>query len=214
MNYNEFKNAVQHWPLIFSRDLTLHQPDKQVIRNQLERWHLKKLLIKLKRGVFLLNQNDSKVKPSRTYIANQLYTPSYVSLEYALNYHNLIPERVVDVTSVTTKKTLRLKSEIGAFIYQHIKPAAFRGFRGLKDEAGLIFFIAVPEKALVDFCYLNLRKFQGDYKAAFEESYRLQNVEALNTKRIAHFAELFDNQKLISVSQSLCDFINEEKRRR
>ena len=121
MNYNEFRNKVQSWPIIFSRDLTLSQANKQIIRNQLERWHTKKFLIKLKRGIFLLNPNDRKIIPSRPYIANKLYSPSYISLEYALNYYNLIPERVSDLTSVTIRKTLRFGNKIGTFIYQHVE---------------------------------------------------------------------------------------------
>ena len=143
MNYNEFKNRAQQWPLIFSRDLILRQRNKQVIRNQLKRWENKKLLVKLKRGVFLLNQHDRRINPSRAYIANYLYSPSYVSLEYALNYYGLIPEEVKDLTSVTTKKTASVKNELARFIYQHIGPKAFRGFKSLRDKAGLTFFMAV-----------------------------------------------------------------------
>ena len=203
---------MQRWPLISSRDLTRHEPNKQVIRNQLKRWRVKKLLIKLKRGVFILNTNDRKFTPSRGYIANQLYSPSYISLEYALNYYGLIPERVSDVTSITTKKTKCFRNEIGNFIYQHIKPGCFRGFKTLKDEAGLLFFIAEPEKALIDLCYLNLRKFQKDYKAVFEEFYRLQNFEGLNIKKIMNLAKLFNNDKLMRVSRALCDFVKKERK--
>lgn len=214
MTYNEFKNKAQQWPLIFSRDITRHEPDKQAIRNQLKRWREKNLLIKLKRGVFLLNANDRKFTPSREYIANQLYSPSYVSLEYALNRYGLIPERVSDVTSITNKKTKYFRNEIGNFTYQHIKAKAFNGFKSLKDEAGFVFFIAEPEKAVVDFCYLNLANFQGNYKMIFENSYRLQNIDILNVKKIMNFAKLFNNIKLISVSRSLCELIKKEKKRK
>ena len=214
MNYSEFKNKVQRYPLIFSRDVTRHAPDKQAIRNQLKRWRVKQLLIKLKRGVFLLNSNDRKVTPPRGYVANQLYSPSYVSLEYALNYYGLIPDRVSDVTSVTTKKTKRFRNEIGNFIYQHVKPKAFKGFKGLKDETGLVFFIADPEKALADFCYLNLRKFQKNYEAVFEESYRLQNINTLSVKKLMNFAEFFNNAKLMRVMRSLCNLVKNEKGRK
>ncbi|MBU3942458.1 hypothetical protein KKA24_00575, partial [Patescibacteria group bacterium] len=170
----------------------------------------KKLLVRLKRGVYLLNANDRKINPSRAYIANQLYTPSYVSLEYALKFYDLIPERVSDLTGITTRKTLWLKNEAGTFIYQHIKPQAFRGFKALKDEAALTFFIAEPEKAVVDFFYLNLEKFEGADEEVFEESYRLQNVEMLKARKVMKFAELFDSGKLMRLSQSFCKFIKKE----
>lgn len=210
MNYTEFKNKVQSWPVIFSRDIMLGREDKQIIRNQLERWSSKKLLIKLRRGVFILNENDRKVNASRAYIANQLYSPSYVSLEYALNYYDLIPERVSDLTSITSKKTMRFMNEAGAFIYQHIKPEAFRGFNMLKDEAGLLFLIAEPEKALIDFFYLNLGRIRGEDEKIFEESYRLQNLEILRTRKLTEFASLFDSNKLMRVAQHFCKLVKRE----
>lgn len=210
MNYTEFKNSMQQRPLILSQDLMLAQTNKQNMRNQLKRWQSKKLLVRLKRGVYLLNPSDRKINPSRTYIANQLYHPSYISLEYALKFYDLIPERVSDLTSITTRKTLRLKNEAGTFIYQHIKPQAFRGFKALNDEAGLIFFIAEPEKAVVDFFYLNLEKFEEADEKVFEESYRLQNVEMLKQKKVMKFANLFGSGKLMRLSQSFCKFIKKE----
>jgi len=211
MNYEHFKNKVIDRPIIFSRDLTVHRPKKQIMLNQLNRWRKKGLLLKLKRGVFLLNQNDRKITPSRAYIANQLYTPSYVSLEYALNYYGIIPERVNALTCISTRKTSRISNKLGEFIYQHIKYSGFRGFKALKDESGFVYFIAEPEKAIVDFCYLNLKDFQEDFKAIFIESYRLQNLEILNTKKVINFAKILDNKKLIKVSESLCELIREEK---
>jgi predicted transcriptional regulator of viral defense system len=211
MKYNEFKNSVQASPLIFSRDLLLKQSNKQIIRNQLQRWQKKKLIIQLKRGVFLLNANDRKVDPSRHYIANQLYSHSYISLESALSIYGLIPERVCDITSVTSKKTMRIKNELGVFIYQHIKVQAFRGFTAQKERNGLTVFIAEPEKALVDFCYLNSGRFKGDIERIFEDSYRLQNTEALSTKKLTTFAECFNSPKLLGIIKVLCMLIRKER---
>lgn len=210
MNYITFRNKTQNWPIIFSRDVLLREQDKQVIRNQIERWYSKKLLIKLRRGEYLLNKNDRKINPSRLYISNQLYAPSYVSMEYALNYYGLIPERVSDLTSITTRKTKRFSNELGAFVYQHVKPDVFRGFKTFQDEAGLNFLIAEPEKAVVDFLYFNLAKFQKDYEKVFEESYRLQNTEVLNAEKIIGFAKIFKNKKLLRVAWSFCGFIKKE----
>lgn len=213
MDYIEFKNKLQNLPLIFSKDLVRIEGKFQAMRNQLNRWQRRGLLLQLKRGVYILNENDRKVNPSRNFIANQLYGPSYVSLEYALNFYGLIPERVADLTSITTKKTMRFKNAIGSFIYQHIKPQAFRGFRTFKDESGLTCFIAEPEKAVVDFLYLNLKKIQLDKDGLFEESFRFQNVEELKLKKVIEFAGLFHNQKLMQLSKDFCKFIKKEGKR-
>lgn len=211
MNYIEFKNKVQGLPLIFSRDLVRGAKNKQIILNRLERWRSKKFLIQLKRGVYILNQNDRKVNPSLPYVSNLLYAPSYVSLEYALSYYSLIPEKVSDLTSISTKKTTRFTNELGTFTYQHIKPAAFRGFKAAKDSAGLTFFMAEPEKALVDFIYLNLEKFVPGDRKVFEESYRLQNTEILKARKIIEFAGFFNIKKLIRVTKALSAFLKDER---
>lgn len=205
MNYTQFKNKYQYAPFILSRDEVRLEKNAQIIRNQFSRWQDKGLIIKLKRGTYLLNKNDRKINPSRLFISNQLYGPSYVSLEYALNFYGLIPERVPDVTSVATRKTIRFQNELGVFTYQHIKPQAFRGFKKNVDEAGLPYFIAEPEKALLDFLYLNLDKFSKDSKDLFEISYRFQNLDILKKRKIIELAKMFDNHKLMKVIGVFCD---------
>jgi len=134
-----------------------------------------------------------------------------VSLESALSYYSLIPEAVADVTSVSTKKTSRFTNSIGNFVYQRVKPDAFRGYRSYKDEAGLECLIAEPEKAVVDFLYLNLRKFKTAAKEVFKESYRFQNIEGLKPKKVFFWARLFKNSRLEAVAIEFCSFIEEEK---
>ncbi|MFZ5801209.1 MAG: type IV toxin-antitoxin system AbiEi family antitoxin domain-containing protein [Candidatus Omnitrophota bacterium] len=212
MQYAEFKNTFRDAPFIRSQDVVAISADRQALRNQLNRWQHKELVIKLKKGVYILNEGDRKINPSRQFIANQLYGPSYVSLEYALNSYGLIPERVADVTSVTTRKTLRLVNPLGNFIYQHIQPAAFRGFSSVKDSAGFVFFIAEAEKAVADFLYLNLAQFKKDYPAALLDAYRFQNFEKLNVKRLMELAQLFNNRKLLKVTAAFCKLIKKERK--
>jgi len=160
MNFTKFKEKFRELPFISARSVvTAAAGDRQIMRNQLTRWGKNGLIIQLKRGVYMLNKNDQKLHPSRFFLANQLLWPSYVSLESALGYYGLIPEAVADVTSVTTKKTSRFNNPIGRFVYQRVKPDAFRGYRSYKDEAGLDCLIAEPEKAVADFLYLNVRRY-------------------------------------------------------
>lgn len=207
MNFNEFKTRVQGLPVILTRELIRGRPDRQIIRNQIERWGKKGLVIQLKRGIYMLSKADRKIEPSKPYIANQLYSPSYVSLEYALGYYGLIPEKVHDVTSISTKKTITMTSEIGTFIYQHVKPAAFRGFTAVRDDQGLASFIAEPEKAVVDFVYLNLERFKPGDRAIFAESYRFQNTEDLKPEKLKRYAGLFNSKKLMRVIDGLAAII-------
>ncbi|MCK5654794.1 MAG: hypothetical protein KAI03_00715 [Candidatus Aureabacteria bacterium] len=212
MDYAEFKKRFSKLPLIVGRDAVQLEKAGQAMRNQLNRWQSKGLIVRLKKGIYMLNRDDRRVEPSRIFLANRLYGPSYVSLEFVLNFYGLIPERAADVTCVTTKKTARFINEFGTFIYQHIKPDAFRGFKSAKDEAGLPVFIAEPEKAVVDFIYLNLSKFAKPEKEQFAQSFRFQNIEKLSAKKIMFYASLFSNRKLLSAAKEFCVFIKENKR--
>ena len=207
MRYEEFRNSVINAPVIFSKDILLRCKDKQVVRNQLNRWASKGLLVKLRRGIYILNENDRRITASRAYIANQLYNPSYVSLEYALGFYGLIPERVYDVTSITTKKTLNIKNSLGSFAYSHLKQKAYRGFHALKDESGFSFFLATPEKAILDFIYLNMRRFKKPYRKVLEESYRLQNIDLLKPENLKMLVPLYDNVKTSEITHALLEWI-------
>jgi hypothetical protein len=201
MKYSDFKKKVINWPVIFSRDVVSPGKPGQVVRNQLERWRKSGRIIRLKKGIFILADDDRKMELSKPYMANQLYGPSYVSLEYALGYYGLIPERVSDITSVTSLKTMRLSNGAGTFVYRHVKPKAYRGFEIIKGPSDLKFFIASPEKAVVDFLYLNLKKFKVNDSDVFEGSYRFQNTKDLVANKILRFASIFGSKKLVKVAR-------------
>lgn len=93
MKYFEFKNAISRF-LVFST----HISHMGILRVQLSNWEKKGLIIRLKRGLYVLNENDRKIEPSRIFLADSLYSPSYVSTAYALGYYDLIPEKVEDGT--------------------------------------------------------------------------------------------------------------------
>ncbi|OIN98065.1 hypothetical protein AUJ66_01615 [Candidatus Desantisbacteria bacterium CG1_02_38_46] len=206
MKYSEFKKKLIDMPIFSFSQIESLYGNTQVLKNQLSRWVRKNLLLKLRKGIYVLNSEDRKVTPSRMFIANQLYFPSYVSTEYALSFYDLIPERVADITSVTTKKPVFFRNEFGNFIYRHIKSECFDGFRKMADENKCFFFIASPEKAVIDFLYFNLKKLKIDDFHVFEESYRFQNLSILSKNKIIGFAKKFKNEKLIIVARAFCKF--------
>ncbi len=210
MKYKEFKDKIQKYPVFSSIQFAVLTNNEQVLRNQLARWRSQGLVLRLRKGLYVLNKEDRKINPSRPFIANQLLSPSYLSTEYALSLYGLIPERVEDVTSVTTKKTSTFRNVFGTFRYQHINIRCFVGFKEAKDENGYSFFIAEPEKAIVDFLYLNLSEFSGVHSDIFRESYRFQNLSDLKPQKIKMFAEIFGNKKLLNVVQSFSQFMEAE----
>lgn len=207
MNYNEFKNKIRDFPVFSSDNLWVFPGDLQVLRNQITLWCKKGLILKLKKRLYVLNENDRKVNPSRVFIASQLVSPSYISTQYALSYYGLIPERTTDITSVTTKKTSTFKNAFGTFVYQHLKASCLTGFVEQKDENGFSYFIAEPEKALVDYFYLNLGSFPYNDLLIFEESYRFKKNHGLKQKKLNLYAHLFESKKLLKIVDNFCHYI-------
>jgi predicted transcriptional regulator of viral defense system len=209
MNFQKFKAVVRDLPVFSGREAA-RLGARQTMYNQLNNWRRKGLVVQLKRGLYVLGKADRKTEPGVLFLSGQLYSPSYVSLEYALGLYGLIPEMVMSVTAVTTRNTAAFKTESGGFVYQHIKREAFRGFKTAKDQAGQSYFIAEPEKAIVDFIYLNLPRFKRGDKEVFSGSYRFQNLETLNLKKIRFYAALFNNPKLSYIAGDFCRFAREE----
>ena len=58
-------------------------------------------------------------------IANKSYYPSYISLETAFSYYNIIPEIVYNITSITSKKTIEFNFQNSTFTYNKINSHLF-----------------------------------------------------------------------------------------
>ena len=127
---------------------------KDFDRNNLTRWCRKGLLVKLRNQYYAFPEYRQVPDFSR-YVANRIYMPSYISLHSALSFYGMIPEEVVQLTSVTTLKTAKFENAFGTFHYQNVKTPIFFGYemKTMQNGRGLLF--ATPEKALLDLLYLN-----------------------------------------------------------
>jgi hypothetical protein len=200
MTFKDFKDRFASLPVIPSKIIGGGQADA----NQLERWRKAGRVIRLRRGLYMLGEDERRLEPSRAYIAGQIYQPSYVSLEYALSVYGLIPERTTDLTSVSTRKTARFVNKLGVFIYQTVKLDFFRGFTPVRDEAGLSYFMADPEKALADFIYLNLGKIPAkDAESFLEHSFRFQDLGSLRKGRVTAYFSLFGVKKMEALAKAV-----------
>ncbi len=89
------------------------------------------------------------------YLSGIIYGPSYLSFEFALAWHNLIPEAVYVYTSATCGKGRKKQynTPFGTYTYRDIPVAAFPYSTVLYTENGYSFIIASPEKAVCDQLY-------------------------------------------------------------
>ena len=116
----------------------------------------KDVIVRVKKGLYIFGDSYRKQPYSREILANLIYGPSCVSLEYALHNHGLTPERSIALTSVTTKRPKKFATPVGLFLYKNVPEAGFHvGLQRVELENGRAFLIAGPEKALAD-------KFRSD----------------------------------------------------
>jgi len=146
-------------------------------------------VVRLKAGLFAFVKN----LPGDFTVANRLYFPSYISLETACAFYNLIPEAVYSITSVTTKPTREFLALGKSFAYKRIKKEAYTGYV-LTQAMGEKFYLANPEKAVADllwFVYLRKAKWNERLK-----------ITRLDLKKLEEYLRLF-SPKLISFAQKI-----------
>lgn len=137
-------------------------------------------IIRLKRGLYVVNPEHSGKTLSSELIANHLYTPSYISMSTALRYYGLIPEAVYVNQSMTVKHSRSFQTPVGSYDYKYISREVFSiGVRSI-HKGDYAFLIASPEKALCDLIAnsskVNLR-YMKDVEIYLEQDIRMDMDE-------------------------------------
>lgn len=152
----------------------------------LHRYTKEGFIVRLKRGLYAFPD----ALPPVGYIANMLYQPSYISLDFALSYHGMLPETVYAITSLTTKATRRFECQGIVYSFRRIQKGAFTGYE-TRRQSGVSFFIADPEKAYVDTQYFRL--IDGLEPLSRFRKEKLQKTQALS------YAALYRNGALAEI---------------
>lgn len=109
-------------------------------------------LIRVKKGLYVFGKEYRQRPYSLEVLANQIYGPSYVSFEYALAYHHLIPEAVTRITSACFKRIKQFQTQVGEFVYYYVPSEKFPcGITWESIDENTHFLIASKEKALADY---------------------------------------------------------------
>ena len=171
-------------------------------RDKITSFLRKGAIIRVKKGIYVFGPKYARRLFSREILANMIYGPSCISLDFALHYHGLIPERVEAVTSVTSGRGRRFVTPVGLFIYRHIPPGAFPiGIDQIPLEGGRSFLMAVPEKALADKIQDERGtaiRSQDDIRRYLTQNLRIdaEALEKLRTDTLSFLAERYGSRKL------------------
>lgn len=195
MTFNELKAQLKNYPLFKLEDVFKWFPKakRQTTLNQLNFWSKKGYLENIIRGIYKLSDFELK---DPFLLANFIYSPSYISLETALNYYSIIPDIPFAITSVTVNKTKKFKiKDYGVFYYSHLKPELFFGFESILVEKKYSYNIALPEKALFDYLYLKAKKVESP--EGFLEELRLFLPDRFNWQDFRNWTKLVPKKNKI-----------------
>ncbi|MEI8243139.1 MAG: hypothetical protein WCI17_07730 [bacterium] len=164
---------------------------RDAIRVQLSRWMKQGKVIGLRRGMYTLSETYRRTALMPAVLANSLYRPSYLSGLWALGHYDLIPERVVRFTSVTSRVPRFFENHFGVFDYRNIKRDCFFGFAAT-GLGGQEFLAAEPEKALLDHWHLT----EGEWTPERLDEMRYQHVARVDPERLSLYARRFRSPRL------------------
>lgn len=205
MKWHEFLKKARNLPVIDVEVLLAGVADIRPVKVQISRWVKSGKLVQVKRGIYLLSKDYRKKEVFELYLASILMSPSYISLEKALEYHGLIPESVPVYTSVTTKRPAKYVTKAGVFSYRRVKKLLFWGYNSVSVDKQTA-FVAFPEKAMLDLFYLNGMKISP----AYLKELRLQNTEKIDTARFLAFAKRFKSRGIMTAAKRVVKYITKE----
>jgi len=202
MQYIKLKEELKKYTIFSLKDIK--KIDQNFGRARLNEWQKKEYIKKIIKNFYIFADilfNEQTLFE----IANRIYRPSYISLETALSYYNLIPESVCNTTSISTRRTYTFDTEIGQFIYRKMKPSLFFGYK-LLEYGDKKIKIASLEKTILDFLYFN----SGINSVTAMESIRLNKEEVLNNadrSKFDNYLLLFNNKQLSKRAKVFWEYI-------
>lgn len=206
MKYVELRQQLKDFTIFSLSDIK--SVDRAFHRRRLNEWQEKGYIQKIIKGYYIFS--DLEIGEGVLFeIANRIYAPSYVSLEMALSYYNLIPESVYLTTSVSTRRTNTFKTQLAEFSYRTVKPNLFFGYE-LAKHNDKIFKIALVEKAVLDYFYLNpqiktiedLKSVRFDCDMFFDQ---------VSEERLFTFLEIFASKTLAKRTQVFWEYLQDER---
>lgn len=206
MQYIELKESLKGFTIFSLTDI--EEVDSDFHRRRLNEWQDKGYIKKIIKGYYIFS--DLELNENVLFeIANRIYSPSYISFEMALSYYHLIPESVYGITSASTRRTYRFKTQIAEFSYKTIKPQLFFGYN-LITYGNKYFKLASIEKAILDYFYINSNiKTESDFA-----SLRINRdvfFNQINEEELHKFLEKFAQKRLTKRIKSFLGFLSADR---
>ncbi|MBI2645311.1 type IV toxin-antitoxin system AbiEi family antitoxin domain-containing protein [Candidatus Uhrbacteria bacterium] len=197
MTFLQLNEYARTWPIFTVQDCVKWFPSarRKAILLNLTRYTASGLLVRLRRGLYLLNREPY---PDSFVIASRLDPSAIISVETVLHRAGMIPEIPFATTSVTPAITARYHPSVGgSFVFRHIKPPLLFGF-SVERYASYSVKIAHPEKALLDLFWFH--RFERDI-AAYCNELRIDIPVNFSWKNFYAYTELFASTQVTKFAQ-------------
>lgn len=204
MQFLDFRDKIKNLPGFSLNDI--RKIDPLFHKRQLMDW-LKRGYVRSFAGEYYLLADQQMDESLRFMLANRLYEPSYISLESALAFYHIIPETVLSVTSISSRKSKQFESDWGLLYYRSIKPLLMFGYEVIETAPNRKYSIARLEKAVLDYLYLNahissIEDFEGlrwDREAL---------LPVVNGDRFRNYQNIFSKKALDKRVHQLVRYLN------
>jgi predicted transcriptional regulator of viral defense system len=191
MTIREFNSKFSKYPLFSLHDIRKVFPDFD--RRRLVEWQQKSYIVKIANSWYRFAEQEED-EAFLFLISNKIYNPSYISLESALSYYGFIPEGVFTISAVSTMKTQVFATTKVKFRYKKIKEPLFWGYT-LLSAHGTQIKLALPEKAILDYLYLNKNILSMDEFGELRWNLPIIKQQISQT-RIKQYCKEFHNTRL------------------
>ena len=191
MNYITFSRELKNFPAFSLKDT--EKLSSKVYYHRLSDWQKKGYIKRIANGVFVF-ADEPMDEMHLFYLANIIYSHSYISLESALSFYGFIPEAVYNITSVSSKKTSSFQYDDILFSYRTINKKYNFGYKLLPFK-NVSIKIAEPEKAIIDLFYLNteLKNFDNIEEMRFN---LFEIKEKINWSKLNKYLGFYENKSL------------------
>lgn len=209
MNTEEWLRSLDALPYFTIQGLKLLADiDEEYARVLVHRWQKRGWIFPLKRGLYLTRRFYENYRHEENFLAalsSILLSPSYVSLEFVLQRHQVLTEVTYPITGITPKNTRRIINPFGVYWFRHIKQDFYEGF-SVKDFHGIRFSEASLAKALFDYLYLKplpTTNMDRDFDLAEELRLNLDSFSKTAKDEFAYFVEKSSSPKMKVILDNL-----------
>ncbi|OPL19090.1 MAG: hypothetical protein AVO35_12510 [Candidatus Aegiribacteria sp. MLS_C] len=156
-------------------------------------------LIKLKRGLYLLDPALTGQTVSVYSIANRLVPESYISMETALSYHGWLQEAPVAVQScIPSGRSRSYGNPIGEFVYRTLPALGSDYYLGVNrnEISKNVYMIAGIERALGDTLYFRQSEWRGISGLCDELRIDMSVLEELDITLLGKLEEFYRSRSV------------------